>query len=161
MTKLYAAVAIALAVCLLGLSAYLGSIFGRPPMPVPLGTILWDDETGFTVSKVASHPVSAATTAYEVTVRVYCPFGERYPWTPRSAHVFDNNGRAYYASASTAAHRILGATDTEHLTFLLPANVEQPALVFNDTLGLSSIAGALRAGPPELYEPHRFNLRYY
>ena len=129
-------------------------------MPVPLGTVLWDDETGFTVSKVAHHRVSSGTSAYEVTVRIYCPFGERYAWALHSAHVFDNNGRSYYAAAGTAAHRILGATDTEHLTFLLPSDVEQPALVFDDTLNLSSLAGALRAGPPELYEPHRFNLRY-
>jgi hypothetical protein len=160
MTKLYTAAGGALAVCILGLAVYAVSIFGRPPMPVPLGTVLWDDETGFTVSRVAHHPVSAGTSAYEVTVRMYCPFGERYGWTLHSAHVFDNSGRTYYASSGSAAHRILGATDTEHLTFLLPANVEQPALVFDDTLRLSSIAGALRAGPPELYEPHRFNLRY-
>jgi hypothetical protein len=99
-------------------------------------------------------------TAYEVTVRVYCPFGERYRWTPRSTHVFDNGGHTYYASAGTAAHKILGATSTEHMTFLLPAGVEQPALVFDDTVGLLPMLGALRAGPPELYEPHRFNLRY-
>ncbi len=116
-------------------------------MPVSLGTVLWDDETGFSVSKVARHPVSAA-------------YGERYAWTLHSAHVFDNNGRTYAANAGSAAHRILGAMDTEHLTFLLPANVEQPAIVFDDTLRWSSIAGALRAGHPELYEPHRFNLRY-
>ena len=152
--------AIALAVCLLGLAAYAASIFGRPPMPVALGAVLWDDETGFTVTKVAHHPVSSGTSAYEVTVRIYCPFGERYAWTPRSAHVFDNNGRTYYATAGSAAHRILGAAENEHLTFLLPRNVEQPALVFDDTLSLWSVAGALRAGPAELYEPHRFNLRY-
>jgi hypothetical protein len=160
MTKLYIAAAAFVAVCALGLAAYLLSIYGRPPVPVPLGTVLWDYETGFTVSKVVRHPVSSATTAYDVTVRVYCPYGERYRWTLRSAHVFDNNGHTYYASAGTAAHRILGAADTERLTFLLPAGVEQPALVFDDTLGLLPIVDALRAGPPELYEPHRFNLRY-
>ncbi len=160
MTKLSAAAGITLAACLLGLAVYAVSIFGRPPMPVPLGAVLWVDETGFTVSKVAHHPVSAGTSAYEVAVRVYCPFGERYRWTLRSAHAFDNSGRTYYASAGTPAHRILGAAETEHLMFLLPANVEQPALVFDDTLGLWAVAGALRAGPPELYEPHRFNLRY-
>ncbi len=159
MTKLYAAAGV-LALCLLLVLVYVASIFGRPPMPVPLGTVLWDDETGFTVSKVSHHEVSAGTSAYDVTVRIYCPFGERYAWTLRSAHVFDNAGRTYYAVAGTGAHRILGATDTEHLRFLLPSNVEQPALVFDDTLGFASFAGAMRAGPPELYEPHRFNLRY-
>jgi len=160
MTKLYGGAGIAFAVCLLTLTAYVLSVFGRPPMPVPLGTGLWDDATGFTGSNVTRRRVSVRTSAYQVTVRVYCPFGERYVWTSRSAHVFDNNGRTYYASGSVPSHRVLGAAETEHLTFLLPANVEQPALVFDDTLGWWSFAGALRAGPAELYEPHRFNLRY-
>jgi hypothetical protein len=160
MTKLLVGAACLAAFCLVIAGAYAASIFGRPPMPVPLGTVLWGYETGFTVTKVVRRPASRGIVAYEVTARVYCPFGERYRWTPCSAHIFDNAGRTYYASAGIAAHKILGATDTEHVTFLLPADVEQPALVFDDTLGLWSMLGALRAGPPELYEPHRFNLRY-
>jgi hypothetical protein len=157
----YAAVAAGiLAVLVLGLGAYAMSVFGRPPMPVPLGTVLRGYETGFTVTKVVRHAASAGMTAYDVTVRVFCPYGERYLWTLRSAHVFDNYGRTYYASSGTPAHRILGASDTEHMTFLLPADVEQPALIFDDTLGFWPVIEALRAGPPELYEPHRFNLRY-
>src|SRR5438045_2687871 len=85
-----------LAFVALGLGAYAMSIAGRPPMPVPLGTVLHGYETGFTVTKVVRGPVSAGTVAYEVTARVFCPYGERYRWTLRSAHVFDNSGRTYY-----------------------------------------------------------------
>ncbi len=144
----------------LAAGVYALSIYGRPPMPVPLGTVLWDYETGFTITTVVRHPASAGMTAYEVTARVFCPYGERYHWTTRSAHVFDNYGHSYYAIAGTAAQRILGASDTEHMTFVLPNGIEQPALVFDDTLGFLPIIDALRAGHPELYEPHRFNLRY-
>lgn len=161
MTKLLAIVGASIVgLGVLVVCAYLASIYGRPPMPLPLGTVLWDYETGFTVTSVARHSALAGMTAYEVTARVFCPYGERYHWTPRSAHVFDNDGRTYYANAGTAAHKILGATDTEHLTFLLPTAIEQPALVFDDTIGILPIIDSLRAGPPELYEPHRFNLRY-
>ena len=162
MTKLvYSAIAAGvLAFGTLCLAAYALSIFGRPPMPVPLGTVLSGYETGFTVTKIVRHAATGGTTAYEVTARVFCPYGERYHWTLRSAHVFDNYGRTYYAVAGTPAHKILGASDTEHMTFLLPTGVEQPALVFDDALGFAAVIEALQAGPPELYEPHRFNLRY-
>jgi len=149
-----AACGVALILGIAGL--YAVSVFGRPPMPVRLGTVLWGYETGFTVTKVVRRPASDGMVAYDVTARVYCPFGERYRWTPRSAHVFDNSGRIYFAIAGTAAHKILGASDTEHLVFLLPLDVEQPALVFDDALSPWSVIAAL----PELYEPHRFNLRY-
>ena len=162
MAKLFSIAAIVLvAFAVLGLGAYAMSILGRPPMPVPLGTVLWDYETGFTVTNVERQSASPGMTAYVVTARVFCPYGERYHWTLRSAHVFDNAGRAYYAAAGTAAHKILGATDTEHLMFILPNGIEQPALVFDDTLGFGPIVKeALRAAPFGLYEPHRFNLRY-
>ncbi|HET9393497.1 MAG TPA: hypothetical protein VFO29_08295 [Candidatus Rubrimentiphilum sp.] len=149
-----------LAFVMLGPAAYAMCVFGRPPMPVPLGAVLRGYETGFTVTKVIRRPASSGLTAYDVTARVFCPYGERYHWTLRSAHVFDNDGRTYYASSGTPAHRVLGASDTEHMTFLLPTDAEQPALVFDETLGFWSVIEALRAGPPELYEPHRFNLRY-
>src|SRR5260370_38358173 len=99
MAKLmYAAMAaVVLAFVVLGLGAYAMSIAGRPPMPVPLGTVLRGYETGFTVTKVVRRPVSAGTVAYEVSARVFCPYGERYHWTLRSAHVFDNSGRTYFA----------------------------------------------------------------
>src|SRR5690348_6766426 len=103
------------------------SIFGRPPQPVPLGTVIWDYETGFTVARVDRRETRQGTTEYDVTARVFCPFGERYSWTPKSAHVIDNDGRAYYAVMATPAHKILGASDTEHLVFNLPQNIEQPA----------------------------------
>ena len=89
---------------------------------------------------------------------MFCPFGERYRWTPHSAHVIDNSGRAYYASAATPDHTILGASDTEHMTFDLPNAVEQPALVFDEAFGIGAIFDELRLG--RIYEPHRFNLRY-
>ncbi len=159
MTKLFIVAAAGVAtLCVLAVCVYLASLYGRPPMPVPFGTVLWDYETGFTVTGVVRRPAREGTTAYDVTARVFCPFGERYRWTLRSAHVFDNNGRAYYASAGTPAHKILGATDTEHLTFLLPNNIEQPALVFDETQSVLAILDELRVG--RIYEPHRFNLRY-
>lgn len=158
MTKLYGAAALLAAICVLVVGAYLISIYGRPPMPVPLGTVLWDYETGFTVANVTRHPLRPGVTAYDVTVRVFCPFGERYVWTPRSAHAIDNSGRAYYATAATPAHRVLGASETERMSFELPEGVEQPALVFDETLGSGAILDELRVG--RLYEPHRFNLRY-
>jgi hypothetical protein len=127
-------------------------------MPVPLGTVLWDYETGFSVTHVARYPLHSGKTAYEVTVRVFCPFGERYRWTARSAHVIDNGGAAYSAAAVTPEHRIVGAADTEHMTFELPNGIEQPALVFDETMGPAAIFDELRAG--RIYEPHRFNLRY-
>ena len=158
MTKLLTAAAACLALAALVVSAYLMSVYGRPPMPVAFGTVLWDYETGFTVTGVARTPLPSGRTAYGVTVRVLCPFGERYTWTPRSAHVIDNSGHSYYAASATAAHKILGASDTEHLTFDLPNGIEQPALVFDDATSFASIFDELRLG--RIYEPHRFNLRY-
>lgn len=156
MTKLYAAAAVC--ICVLGLSGYLVSIYGRPPMPVPLGRVIWEYETGFTVTHVTRRPLNAATTAYGVTVRVFCPFGERYRWTPRSAHVLDNSGRVYYAAAATPEHKIVGASETEQMTFELPSGVEQPALVFDEAMSPAAIFDDLRVG--RIYERHRFNLRY-
>lgn len=127
-------------------------------MPVSFGTVVWDYETGFTVTGVARRPLPGDATAYEVTVRVFCPFRERYRWTPRSAHVIDNAGRSYYAASATPAHKILGASDTEHMTFDLPGGIEQPALVFDDALNFTAIFDELRMG--RIHEPHRFNLRY-
>lgn len=127
-------------------------------MPVAFGTVVWDYETGFTVTGVARRPLRSGQTAYDVTVRVFCPFGERYGWTPRSAHVIDNGGRSYAAAFATPAHKVLGASDTERLTFVLPDGIEQPALVFDDATSFATIFDELRAG--RVYEPHRFNLRY-
>ena len=158
MTKLLVAAITAAVLFLLAMGTYVASVYGRPPMPLRLGTVLWDYETGFTVTHVARRRLSHGTTAYEVTVRVYCPFGERYRWTPLSAHVIDNSGREYFAAAATPAHRVLGASDTERMTFDLPDGVEQPALVFNEAFGLGAMFDELRAG--RIYEPHRFNLRY-
>lgn len=139
---------------------YALSIFGRSPRPVPLGTVVWAYETGFTVTHVTRRPASPGMTAYDVTVRVFCPYGERYRWTPQVAHVIDNGERAYGAAAATPAHKILGASDTEHMTFVLPDGIEQPALVFDDTLGFDGFVHSMTAGPPEFYERRRFNLRY-
>jgi len=158
MTKFNLAVGSALIAGGLAVAAYALPIVARPPMPVPLGAAIWDYETGFSVTHVVRRPLRAGITAYEVTVRVFCPFGERYRWTPRSAHVIDNAGVAYASAAATPEHRVLGASDTEHMTFDLPSAIEQPALVFDDTLGPAAFFDELRAG--RVYEPARFNLRY-
>jgi hypothetical protein len=157
MTKLIALAAAGTGAVVLVAAAYLVSIYGRPPMPVSFGTVIWAYETGFTVTRVARSAASPGTTSYDVTVRVFCPYGERYRWSPRSAHVIDNAGRSYYAAAATPAHKILGASDTEHMTFVLSNDIEQPALVFDDALGFAAIFDELRVG--RIYGAHRFNLR--
>ena len=160
MAKLIAGAGLAacIGVCVLGGCWYLMSFFGRPPQPVAFGTILWSYETGFTVSNVSRSDDAGGMTRYAVTARVFCPFGERYTWTPRSAHVIDNDGRAYYAVSATPEHKILGASDTEHLIFRLPRNIEQPALVFDHAMGFAMMFGDFERGI--VSEPHRFNLRY-
>lgn len=156
---------------------YLLSIVGRPPMPLEFGQRVWDYECGFTVSHVArTHRVGAITargTFYLVTARVDCPFGERYHWDPTRAYVIDNRGihgnRYDYSVDGQRAfdrlrgrpptpHTILGASETEYLVFDLPTDIEQPALVFTDTLTVDAFLGDWMEG--KIYEPHRFNLRY-
>src|SRR5581483_10217306 len=154
MTKL--AVGGILGALLVLVAGYGMSIFGRPPRPVPFGTVVWAYETGFSVSNVARHRSSPGTTAYDVTVRVFCPYGERYAWTPRTAHVIDNDGRPYFAVSATPTHRILGATHTEQMTCQCPHAIEQPALGFDDPLGMGGFTHSLMAGPPEFYERRRF-----
>lgn len=136
---------------------YLLSIYGRPPRPVALGKVVWDYETGFTVTGVTRTPLPGGE-RYTVHIRVFCPYGERYQWSSSSAHVIDNDGKPYYAVAGTPAHKVLGASDSETMIFNLPRTIEQPALVFDDTQEFVNIFDELRVG--RIYERYRFNLRY-
>lgn len=146
-----------LVVVVAGGTLYLVSIYGRPPSPLPLGKVIWDYETGFTVTGVTRTP-SPDGQFYAVRIRVFCPYGERYQWSSQSAHVIDNDGKSYYAIKGTPPHTILGASDTETLLFDLPKTIAQPALVFDDTQQFADIFDELRAG--RIYERYRFNLRY-
>src|SRR5579863_9557487 len=112
MTKLVRwSVLVVVALVVLGGAGYLLSIYGRPPRPVALGSVVWDYETGFSVTAVTRSPSSDGE-RYTVHIRVLCPYGERYRWSSRSAHVIDNGGRSYDAIAGTPAHKILGASDS-------------------------------------------------
>lgn len=165
---------------------YLLNVMGRPPMPVPLGQSVWSYECGFSVLDVRRTPAITAAdlstrahgTFYVVTAKVACPYGERYVWDDfRSAYVVSNPGvvwggrdRRYYASPegqrllnlingrAANPHKVLGATETEQLAFDLPPDIEQPALLFPESLGFLAFLDELRVG--RIYVPHRFNLRY-
>jgi hypothetical protein len=151
------------------------AVFGRPPMPVAFGTTLWGYECGFTVLDVGRTRQLGAQRAhgtfYVVTTRVVCPFGERYHWDPARILVTTNGCRTKYPMAQAAArelgpegsrairaHRVLGAAETEQLVYDLPDDVEQPSLLFADTMGLRAFAYRLLHG--QLFMPHRFNIRY-
>ena len=161
------------------LALYALSVAGRPPMPRPFGTILWDYECGFTVNSVSRHKqlgsgptaVRANGEFYVVNATVVCPFGERYRWSPGSAFVGFNRGRAMahpdlraqnvldgIARRSSSAHVVLGAREAQRLVFDLPEDAAQPALFFRDTLGWGAFFD--NAEELRLYTPHRFNLRY-
>lgn len=150
-------------------------IFGRPPMPVAFGTVLWGYECGFTVLDVQRAEqlgkAHARGTYYVVTTRVICPFGERYHWDPARVIVTTNGCRTKYfldaaaaralgprGARATGPHRILGAEETQRLVFDLPQNVEQPSLLFADTFGFEAFAFRMLHG--QLFTPHRFNIRY-
>lgn len=150
----------------------LAGAFFRPPQPLPLGTIQWSYETGFTVERVhrASQAVIAGVARrprgefYIVDVTVLCPFGERYHFDDRDIRValFGGSGGSrrrgsWHAENPTPSHEVLGASEHRRLIFDLPLDAEQPALVFDDANDPSHVLDLLLGS---MWQPHRFNLRY-
>lgn len=158
--------------------------FGRPPQPLPLGTVQWLGEAGVTVDRVER--VSELTGGndllrprgvfYIVHARVIAPFGLRPTWDDRDVEVrtFAGTGgtqpEARFGVDEVAqavldrktgrpgsSHLVLGAEQHEDLVFDLPRDVEQPAVVFlqaNDATGLIGFVFG------QFWQPHRFNIRY-
>jgi hypothetical protein len=174
----------AVALLVVGAALYAADVTLRPPQALPFGTVIWWYETGFTVTGVerakeiafGGHRRHARGTYYIVDAKVIAPFGERYHWDDAKARVetFSGDGgtmRGLRFAVDEEAqalldrsdgrpgpqHMVRGASQTERLVFDLPDDVEQPGLVFEDTLdpwnALDVIFGSI-------WEPHRFNLRY-
>lgn len=176
---LVAAAALAALLCCL-VAALLVLTFGRPPQPLPLGTVQWMDEAGVTVDRVdrlaAIDGIKARGEFYLVHVRVLAPYGLRPIWRDSDAEVvtFALSGATqppgrYEVDEPVQAlldrrdgrpgpvHEVLGASERDDVVFDLPRNVEQPALIVapaNDPLGILSWAFG------QFWQPHRFNLRY-
>jgi hypothetical protein len=158
--------------------------YGRPPQPLPLGTLQWLGEVGATVDGVTraqqigtgAQAVRAKGIFYIVHARVSAPFGLRPTWHDSDVEVrtFAGNGAtmpeerfAVDEPAQTVldrltgrpgpTHLVLGAQQHEDLVFDLPRNVEQPALLF---LPANDPAGLLDTIFLRFWQPHRFNLRY-
>lgn len=183
----FGAIAVA-CVCAFGLFIAMVFVFAfaRPPQPLPLGTIQWDYETGFTVDGVdradtiqdATRTYRARGQFYIVHARVLCPFGERFHWNDRDVAVetFSGSGGAQQSAQKFSVdeviqrildrrthrlgprHTILGASQREDLVFDLPKNIEQPALVFVVANNPFDLLDNLRDG--RIWQPHRFNIRY-
>lgn len=164
----------------------LGLAFATPPQPLPLGTIQWDYETGFTVDAVnrtdtiqdGRRTYRARGEFYIVHARVLCPFGERFHWNDRGVAVetFSGSGGSHQLAQKFSVdeiiqrildhrthragpeHTVLGASQREDLVFDLPKNIEQPALVFFAANDPLDVVDNLRAG--RVWRPHRFNIRY-
>jgi hypothetical protein len=181
---------VAAAACVLAASLFfaivLGVAYSRPPQPLPLGTVQWDYETGFTVASVDrvgairydGRTYRAHGEFYLVRARVFCPYGERFHWSDRDVAVetFSGSGGAQPDQARFSVdepvqaildrqthrpgpqHTILGATQREDLVFDLPKDVEQPALVFLAANDPLDVIDGLREG--SIWQPHRFNIRY-
>ena len=158
--------------------------FGRPPQPLRLGTIQWSGEAGVTVDSVQRVPriayggrvAVAKGQFYIVHARILAPFGLRPHWSDSYVQVqtFSGSGgnmRDLQFSVDEPAqaildaktgrpgptHVVLGAEQHEDLVFDLPRDVEQPGIVFlpaNDPWNLLDLVFG------EIWQPHRFNLRY-
>ena len=158
--------------------------FWRPPQPLPLGTVQWLGEVGATVDRVdrvaqigsGATARRAAGQFYIVHARLIAPFGLRPTW-----HDSDVEVRTFSGSGGTMRdvtfkvdekaqavldrqtgrpgpeHLVRGARQREDLVFDLPANVEQPGLVF---LPANDPAALLDMLFGQFWQPHRFNLRY-
>ena len=168
--------------------AFAGAItvlaLARPPQPLRLGTIQWLDEVGATVDSIdraaritdGKHTAFARGEYYIVHARIIAPFGVRPHWSDTDVEVrtFSGTGgsmRDRRFTVDEAAQRVLdaktgrpgpnhvvlGAEQHEDLVFDLPRNVEQPGLLFlpaNDPVQLLEILFL------QVWQPHRFNLRY-
>ncbi len=159
--------------------------FGRPPQPLPLGTIQWLGEAGVSVDSVdrvaslraGSSVVRARGEFYVVHARIVAPYGLRPHWSDRDVEVrtFGHSGAvgpegAVYSVDEAAQkledrltgrpgpeHEVLGASRREDLVFDLPRNVEQPGIVFK---AANDPMGLLEVFLWHVWQPHRFNLRY-
>lgn len=158
--------------------------FGRPPQPLPWGTVQWLGEAGATVDGVqrtrtigrGADEVRAAGEFYIVHARILAPFGMRPTWhdgdvevdtfaysgatRPPARYTVDERAQAVLdrmTGRPGPVHEVRGAEQHEDLVFDLPRGVEQPALVFlpaNDPSGMLDILFG------DFWQPHRFNLRY-
>jgi hypothetical protein len=158
--------------------------FGRPPQPLPFGTVQWLDEVGATVDSVDRVPrigsgrnaIRAKGEFYIVHARILAPFGLRPTWDDNDVEVWTFSGSGgtmrdrrftiderAQATLDRVTHRpgprhlVRGAEQREDLVFDLPADVEQPGLLFlpaNAPIGLAYIVFG------RFWGPHRFNLRY-
>ncbi|HEX8806861.1 MAG TPA: hypothetical protein VF741_07920 [Candidatus Aquilonibacter sp.] len=158
--------------------------FARPPQPLPLGTIQWLGEGGFTVDAVyrtralraGGRTITATGEFYIVHARVVAPFGLRPHWSDSYVLVQTFSGvggsmrdRSFTVDETAQRlldrltgrpgpeHVVLGAAQHEDLVFDLPRNVEQPGLVFLPANSPMGLVGLLFG---EFWQPHRFNLRY-
>lgn len=165
----------------------LGALFltwGRPPQPLPFGTIQWLGEAGVTVDGVdrvpsiswAGKTIEARGQFYVVHARIVAPFGLRPEWHDREVEVrtFSGAGGTMHGlrfgvdeAAQTlldrrtgrpgSDHLVRGASQREDLVFDLPRDVEQPGIVFDEA---NDPAGMLDWLFGRFWQPHRFNLRY-
>lgn len=181
--RMWVAGAALAAVCLAG-AVELLAVYGRPPQPLPLGTVQWMYEVGTTVDAVsrATHigsgtrAIHARGVFYIVHARMIAPFGLRPTWNDRDVEVrtFAHTGATMpeqrFAVDEPAQavldrltgrpgpiHLVRGAQQHEDLVFDLPRNVEQPALLF---LPANNPARMLDVLFLHFWSPHRFNLRY-
>lgn len=158
--------------------------FGRPPQPLPLGTIQPFYESGVTVDSVqrlaqigsGQHALHAKGIFYIVHARIIAPFGMRPHWNDRDVIVrtFAYSGatlppQTFSVDEAAQAvldgqtgrpgpqHEVRGAQQREDLVFDLPRDVEQPGLIF---LPANDPAQLIDAAFLRYTQPHRFNLRY-
>jgi hypothetical protein len=168
------------------LAAALLLTFGRPPQPLPFGTVAWMGEAGVTVDGVDRRPsisfrnrrIVAAGEFYIVHARVLAPFGLRPVWhdadatvktfagsggTPAMRHLtfgIDERAQALLDTRTGRPgpnHLIRGAEEHEDVVFDLPRDVEQPGFVVAPA---NDPAGVLNWLFGRFWQPHRFNLRY-
>ncbi len=158
--------------------------FGRPPQPLPFGTVQWLGEAGVTVdgvervSAIGRGPASirAKGQFYIVHARIVAPYGLRPTWRDSGVEV---RTFAYHGATQPPGtyrideraqrvldamdgrpgpvHEVRGASQREDLVFDLPVNVEQPGVVF---LAANDPARILEWLFGRFWQPHRFNLRY-
>ena len=175
------------ALAALGILALTGLVvltFGRPPQPLPWGTIQWLGEAGTTVDGVervdrignGASAVRARGQFYVVHARIVAPYGMRPEWRDEYVLVktFSGSGGTMRDLQFTVdepaqavldrmngrpgpVHLVRGASQREDLVFDLPRDVEQPGLVF---LPANDPAGILDWLFGRFWQPHRFNLRY-
>lgn len=178
------AVAASMAVAGSAIAPLMVLTFGRPPQPLPLGTLQWLGEAGVTVDGVerrrsitaGGRTIRPRGEFYVVRARIVAPFGLRPTWRdsdvevrtfsgtggtmPQRSFNVDEGAQALLDSVTRrpgATHLVRGASQREDVVFDLPRDVEQPAIVF---LAANDPAGVLDWLTGRFWQPHRFNLRY-